>query len=109
MRYYDHVTKVLPPSTRQYGTSVRLCLNDPFAHALHHICIFTMFHAFGCVFYMLKSCVLIGLDWAKPMVFLLLHVICSCIFHAYVPFFSFSLILLLIGTLLCVSLSLFFG
>ena len=79
-----------------------------FAHALHHICIFTMFHAFGCVFYMLKSCVLIGLDWAKPMMFLLLHVTCSCVFHAYVPFFSFSLILLLIGTLLRVSLSLSF-
>ena len=77
-----------------------------FAHALHHICIFTMFHAFGCVFYMLKSCVLIGLDWAKPMMFLLLHVTCSCIFHAYIPFFSFFLILLLIGTFLLLFLSL---
>ena len=40
------------------------------------------------------------------MMFLLFHVICSCIFHAYVPFFSFVFILLLIGTLLRVSLSL---
>ena len=36
---------------------------------------------------MLKSCVLVGLDWAKSMIFLLLHATCSCIFHAYVPFF----------------------
>ena len=77
-----------------------------FAHTLHRIWIFTVFHAFRCVFYMLKSCVLIGLDWANPMMSLLLHVTCLCIFHAYVPFFSFSLILLLIDTLLCVSLSL---
>jgi len=38
-------------------------------------------------FTMLKSCVLVGLDWTKPMMFLLLHASCSCIFHAYVPFF----------------------
>ena len=38
---------------------------------------------------MLKPCVLIGLDWAKSMMFLLLHVTCSCIFHAYIPSFSF--------------------
>ena len=50
-----------------------------YAHALHHICIFTMFHAFRCVVYKLKPCVLVGLDWAEPMMFLLLHVICSCI------------------------------
>ena len=41
---------------------------------------------------MLKSCLLVGLDWAKPMVFLLLHVICSCIFHAYVPIFFLYLV-----------------
>ena len=35
---------------------------------------------------MLKSCVLVGLDWAEHMMFLLLHVTCSCIFHAYIPF-----------------------
>ena len=63
-------------------------------HALHHICSITMFHAFRCVFYMLKPCVLIGLDWAKSMMFLLLHVTCSCIFHAYIPFFSSLLILI---------------
>ena len=29
---------------------------------------------------MLNWCVLVGLNWAKPMMFLLLHVTCSCIF-----------------------------
>ena len=38
---------------------------------------------------MLKSCVLVGLDWAEPMMFILLDVTCSCIFHAYVPFFLY--------------------
>ena len=52
------------------------------------------FMHFRCMFYMLKWCVLVGLDWAKPMMFLLLHVTCSCIFHAYVPFFSSLLILI---------------
>ena len=40
------------------------------------------------------------------MMFLLLHVTCSCIFHAYIPFFSILLILILFGTLLLLSLSL---
>ena len=31
---------------------------------------------------------LVGLDWAEPMMILFLHVTCSCIFHAYVPLFS---------------------
>ena len=36
------------------------------------------------VLYMLICCVLLGLDWAESMMFLYLHVICSCIFmHAY--------------------------
>ena len=46
------------------------------------------FMHFRCVFYMLKCCVLVGLDWAELIMFLLLHVTCSCIFHAYVLFFS---------------------
>ena len=33
------------------------------------------------------------------MMFLLLHVTCSCIFHMYVPFFSILLILIVFGTL----------
>ena len=63
------------------------------------------FMYYRCVFTILKSCVLVGLDWAKPMIYLLLHVICSCIFHAYVPFISFLLLLTMFGT--CLSLSLF--
>ena len=42
---------------------------------------------YGCVFIMLKACVLVGLDWGEPMMFLLLHVTCSCIFHTYVLIF----------------------
>ena len=51
---------------------------------------------------------LVGLDWAEPMMFLSLHIICSCIFHAYVPSFIFILILICVGTFLHVSFSLFF-
>ena len=32
---------------------------------------------------MLK-CVLVGLNWVLPMMYLFLHVTCSCIFHAYI-------------------------
>ena len=40
---------------------------------------------------MLKCCVLVGLDWVDPMMLLMLHITCSCIFHAYVPsFFLYS-------------------
>ena len=54
---------------------------------------------------MLKSCVLVGLEWAKPIMYLLLHVTWSCIIHAYVPFLSFLLILLFL-VLFYISLSL---
>ena len=37
---------------------------------------------------MLYVCVLIGLDWAKPMMQFLLHVTCLCIFHAYILLFN---------------------
>ena len=57
------------------------------------------FMHYRCVFTILKSCVLVGLDWAEPMMFLLLHVTCSCIFHAYIPF-----ILYLINIDLCLVL-----
>ena len=59
------------------------------------------------MFIMLKACALVGLDWAKPMMFLLLHVTCSCIFHAYVPLILSILILIFVGTFLFLSLSLF--
>ena len=45
---------------------------------------------FRCVLYMLSSCVLLGLDWAESMMFLLLHITCSCIFmHTYLRFSIF--------------------
>ena len=50
----------------------------------------TMFMHFRCVITMLKCCVPVGLDWAKPMMFLLLHVTCSCILHAYVSILFLS-------------------
>ena len=44
-----------------------------------------------CVFTLLQTCVLVGLDWAEPMMFLLLHITCSCIFmHTS---FTFSIFL----------------
>ena len=52
---------------------------------------------------MLKSCVLVGLDWAEPMIFLLLHITCSCIIHAYIPLFLYILLLICVGTFLFVS------
>ena len=55
---------------------------------------------------MLKWCVLGGLDLTEPMMFLLLHVTCSCIFHAYVPSILYILILILL-VLFCMFLSLF--
>ena len=37
-----------------------------------------------------NNCVLLGLDWAEPMMFLNLHVICSFIFiHTYLQFLIF--------------------
>ena len=47
------------------------------------------FMHFRCVFYILKSYVLVGLDWAELMMLILLHVTCSCIFYTYIPFFSY--------------------
>ena len=53
------------------------------------------------------DCVLVGLDWAKPMMQFFLHVSCSCISHAYVLYFSIDLLYLkCFGTFLIVSLSL---
>ena len=57
---------------------------------------------------MLNCCVLVGLDLAKPMMFLSLHVTCSCtsFMHMYLQFFIFFYIDLF-GAFLRVSLSLF--
>ena len=59
-----------------------------------------------CVFTLLQTSVLVGLDWAEPMMFLLLHIKCSCIFmHTYLKFFIF-LYIDCFGAFLCVSFSL---
>ena len=63
------------------------------------------FMHFRCVLCILEPCVQVGLDWAEPMIFLLLHVTCSCIR----TILFFPLILLLIGTFLVLSLSLSLG
>ena len=44
-----------------------------------------------CVIYSI-DCVLVGLDWAEPMMQFLLHVTCSCISHAHVLHFSIYLL-----------------
>ena len=49
---------------------------------------------------------LVGLDWAEPMMFLMLHVICSCIFYAYIPNFVSIILILNCLVLFCMSLSL---
>ena len=61
---------------------------------------------FRCVFILLLVCVLVGLDWAKPMMILMLHVTYSCIFHAYVPSFILIMKSIYVGAFLHVSLSL---
>ena len=59
-----------------------------------------------CVFTLLQTSVLVGLDWAEPMMFLLLHIKCSCIFmHTYLKFFIF-LYIDCFGAFLRVSFSL---
>ena len=52
-----------------------------------------------------ENCVLIGLDWVEPMMQFLLHITCSCIFHAYVPFLFYLLVLCCDGAFLFFSLS----
>ena len=47
------------------------------SHAFHHISIITYYHAFRCV---QIDCVLIGLDWAEPM----MHI--SFAFHMFIHF-----------------------
>ena len=50
------------------------------------------------------DCVLVGLDWAEPMMQFLLHVTCSCISHVYILYFSIYLLYLnCFGAFLIVS------
>ena len=42
------------------------------------------------MFTLLQTSVLVGLDWVEPMMLLLLHITCSCIFmHTFFTFFIF--------------------
>ena len=87
-----------------------LCSNDVKSSyiAFHEHFNYIVMH-FRCVLYMLSRCVLLGLDWAKPMMYLSLHVTCSCIFmHMYIliycycwSFFLLSLCLSLFLALVC--------
>ena len=49
-----------------------------------------------------ENYVLIGLDWVEPMMQFFLNITCSCIFHAYVPFLFYLLILCYDGAFLFV-------
>ena len=52
------------------------------------------------------DCVLVGLDWAEPMMQFNLHVTCSCISHAYVLHVNILAILVLCWSFSdCFSLS----
>ena len=48
---------------------------------------------FRCVFTLLLCCMLVGLDWAEPMMYLNLHVTYSCIFmHRYLQVSIFYIV-----------------
>ena len=57
------------------------------AFHVHYNCIFM--HLVVC-YTCWTACVLVGLDWAEPMMKFLLHVTCSCISHAYVLYFQYT-------------------
>ena len=61
---------------------------------------------YRCVIYMLNDCVLLGLDWVEPMMYLSLHVTYSRIFRAYIPSILYILIYWCSLVLFCVFLSL---
>ena len=82
------------------------CVKDPkCSYIASHLYFNYMFMHFRYVITMLNCCVLVGLDWAEPMMFLSLHVTCLCIFmHKYLQFFIFFYIDFF-GAFLRVSLS----
>ena len=76
-------------------------------YALHHTHIITMFHAFRCVFTLLLCCVLVGLDWAEPMIHLNLHITCLYIFlHMYLQYFILWYFVVVTFLIVFLSLSL---
>ena len=72
---------------------VGFCENDFKSSCIaSHLHFNYIFMHFRCVITMLNCCVLVGLDWIEPMMYLSLHVTCSCIFHTYVPLILYILI-----------------
>ena len=63
-----------------------------------------IFMHYRCVLYMLNCCVLLGLDWAEPMMFLKLHVTCSCIRTSFFYHFHINCVWCFSA---CLSLSFF--
>ena len=73
-----------------------------------HLYYNNIFKYYRCVLYLLQCCVLVGLDWAEPMLQLYLHVTCSCIpMHTYHLFYIFWYICCLVLFWLSPSFSLF--
>ena len=71
------------------------------ASRLHYNYIFMHYR---CVLYMLFCCVLLGLDWVDPTMFLSLHVTYSCI-YTFISLYSYILIVWCFSTCLSFSLS----
>ena len=74
---------------------VGFCLNgfktSCIASHLHYNNIFMHYR---CMPYLLQCCVVVGLDWAEPMMYLCLHVTCSCNFmHTYLQVSIFLYVL----------------
>ena len=61
---------------------------------------------FRCVFTLLQCCVMVGLDWGKPIMYLSLHITCSCI-HTFKFLYSCILSCWCFSDYLFLSLSLF--
>ena len=70
----------------------------PFAFSQYFI------HLEVCLY--VENCVMIGLNWVEPMMQFFMHITYSCIFHAYVFFLFYLLVLCCDGTFLFVSVSL---
>ena len=64
-----------------------------------------IFMHFRCVFTLLLCCVLVGLDWAKPMMYFKFACRMFMHFHAYMTSIFYILLYYIVGAFLIVSLS----
>ena len=80
-----------------------VCLNEFKISCIASHKNYNSYHAFRCV---QIDYVLVGLDWAEPMMHFLLHVTCSWIPHAYVLYFQYTCYILNVLGLFWLSLSL---